>query len=74
VIGNQNSFSAREVLWLRLAIRLLSDLAAIPLKREISPLDTPKEKEKPRQTRENLCGMFLPATPTLQILCADAHE
>ena len=56
VIGKRKSDSAREVLRLKSAIRLLHDLAALPLKREISPLDTHKEKEKPRQARENLSG------------------
>jgi hypothetical protein len=28
-------------------------------KKKISPLDTPKRRENPRQVRENLCGLFL---------------
>jgi hypothetical protein len=47
VIGKRKSASAREVLWLKSAVRLLFMISlGLPLKREISPLDTPKEKRK----------------------------
>ena len=39
-----------------------------PLKREISPLDTPKEKKALTSERESQ-RTVLPATPSLQYLC-----
>jgi hypothetical protein len=50
--------------------------ACLVPEREIFPLDTPKEKEKPRQARENLCGTVRGCyeTPTLPKVTSSAKR